>query len=336
MTKITIENYEAFFLDYIEGNLDDARKLELESFLNLHPHLREELEQASSIQLTQEPFVFDAKDALKKFEFDNQSINAATFGDFCIAAHEGLLSERKKEELANFMQIDNTFVKEYISYGKTILKPEDIVYTHKALLYRNTHVVKFSTVLTWGSVAAGLALFIAIYTGLFNTKEIQQPAVVYQTPSNIKINQPKTVAAKEETTSLPVKTIKPKHGVTIPSEYSPKRRNVANVVSANDPENRALDPEIKETVSLIEPEVNGYVDSINLTDEKIAEAESSVGAEGEPHKLLTLIEDGVEKINKVTKSDNLALAHKTSTEGKIKSFSIKLGFIGFERKKARN
>ena len=41
---ITIDNYEEYFLDYCEGNLDEAKRREVHCFLNAHPEYRAELE----------------------------------------------------------------------------------------------------------------------------------------------------------------------------------------------------------------------------------------------------------------------------------------------------
>ncbi len=42
---ITIDNYEEYFLDYCEGNLDAEGRREVMSFVKAHPYLREELEE---------------------------------------------------------------------------------------------------------------------------------------------------------------------------------------------------------------------------------------------------------------------------------------------------
>lgn len=41
---ITTDNYEEYFLDYCEGNLDEAKRREVHCFLNAHPEYRAELE----------------------------------------------------------------------------------------------------------------------------------------------------------------------------------------------------------------------------------------------------------------------------------------------------
>ncbi|MDA9072069.1 hypothetical protein N9J85_00060 [bacterium] len=43
MSKIGLHNYEAWFLDYSEGNLTENQMMELEVFLEQHPNLKQEL-----------------------------------------------------------------------------------------------------------------------------------------------------------------------------------------------------------------------------------------------------------------------------------------------------
>jgi hypothetical protein len=54
MEKITRHNYESFFLDYLEGELSDELKMELEVFLTENPDLAEELEEFESVSLKPE------------------------------------------------------------------------------------------------------------------------------------------------------------------------------------------------------------------------------------------------------------------------------------------
>lgn len=338
MTKITVDNYEAFLLDYIEGNLDEATKLELESFLLLHPHLMDELDQAYTFQLTPDAIIYDGKDALKKFQFENMPVNGATFTDFCIAAHEDLLSENKKEELAIFMQTDGYLLKEYIAYGKTILKPETIVYPAKDKLYREIPVVKFRTIYIWGSVAAGLALLVGIYTVFFNEKAIEPPRLVQQIPPSDKLSEPKIEAGQEVAVTPAVEIAKPHRSVVIKAENPSPINSVDEEILIEEPQIEIQPIEEPELASVVikEPLANVNADTLFDSAKTVEPASNLNNNEVGKHKLLALVEEGVEKINKVTQSDNLALAHKTSPNGKIKSFSIKLGFIGFERKKARN
>ncbi len=335
MKKITVENYEARFLDYIEGHLDAATLLELEAFLDANPQLKEDLERITSFQLAPESFVFERKDELKKFQFENQFINKATFNDFCIAAHEGLLSEKKREELANFMQTDPSFFAEYVAYGKTILKPETIVFPSRNKLYRKVAADRRLNVWIWASVAAGIALLVSLYIVFFTGNDSLQPPTISQI-STIKVNKvPTTSRPVEVVTSVKAKA-KPSRSSVEKVKQPIKAQNEDNVDKRNEDaiESMSLHQAELVVVPSIAKVIEEDKDSIIAVGQK--EPANNVEASRDKRKLLALVEEGIEKINKVTNSDNLALAHQTTSTGEIKSFRIKLGFIGFERKKARN
>ena len=64
---ITRDNYEAFFLDYLEGNLDAALLPEFEAFVAANSDLKEELESVGSFKLEAAPVLtFDHKVMLYK------------------------------------------------------------------------------------------------------------------------------------------------------------------------------------------------------------------------------------------------------------------------------
>ncbi|NJK98050.1 MAG: hypothetical protein HC905_26890 [Bacteroidales bacterium] len=49
--KIDLNNYEAFFLDFAEGRLDNSSTLEMLAFLRNHPELKAELENFSNLRI---------------------------------------------------------------------------------------------------------------------------------------------------------------------------------------------------------------------------------------------------------------------------------------------
>lgn len=49
--KITRDNYESWFLDYLEGNLEEGMKEAFQEFLRHHPDLQEELRQFEEVRL---------------------------------------------------------------------------------------------------------------------------------------------------------------------------------------------------------------------------------------------------------------------------------------------
>lgn len=62
--KFTIENYEEYALDYLEGNLSEEDKNEYTSFLLLHPKINESFEDFQMVTLPESQLTFPDKDKL--------------------------------------------------------------------------------------------------------------------------------------------------------------------------------------------------------------------------------------------------------------------------------
>ena len=65
-TLINIENYEAFLLDYMEGDLSTEDTVALQMFAAQHPHLNIDLNDLEFVELNAEEISFNAKEDLKK------------------------------------------------------------------------------------------------------------------------------------------------------------------------------------------------------------------------------------------------------------------------------
>jgi len=63
---INIKNYEAYLLDYIEGNLDSSQEAELLSFLNQHPELGKDIVDPDSYKIVPPATGYNNNESLKK------------------------------------------------------------------------------------------------------------------------------------------------------------------------------------------------------------------------------------------------------------------------------
>jgi hypothetical protein len=67
--RISMNNYESYFLDYLDGNLDPELVPEFIAFLAQNPGLADELyetESCENISFKPETLIFEGKDRLKK------------------------------------------------------------------------------------------------------------------------------------------------------------------------------------------------------------------------------------------------------------------------------
>lgn len=67
MTQITINNYEEFALDWIEGTIQDTERKAFEAFLVSHPEIRQEFQEFEMLSLTpDQSIVYNQKERLLK------------------------------------------------------------------------------------------------------------------------------------------------------------------------------------------------------------------------------------------------------------------------------
>ena len=158
---INLNNYEAFFLDFIEGSLSEELCHELSAFLTIYPELEEELNNYAFVPLVSEDDVFTYKQQLKKFDFETTSIDTPTFEDFCIAYHEKLLSDQKQKQFEQFIGQDERHKELFDSYARVYLKPDlTFRYTFKQRLYRPVKNFYVTRIL---QIAATMAIMVMLY-----------------------------------------------------------------------------------------------------------------------------------------------------------------------------
>ena len=164
---INKNNYEIYFLDYREGNLNPFRIAELMTFLEQNPVLKKEFEDFENITVKPDKnIIFVHKNFLRKtviITVDN--INEDNYEDFFIADLEGDLNYKESKNVILFLEKNPFLKKEYNLFKKTYLIPDkNIVYTQKTSLkkfilpfYKKKSF--YSTV----SVAASVLIFLSIY-----------------------------------------------------------------------------------------------------------------------------------------------------------------------------
>jgi hypothetical protein len=127
MGRIDLNNYEAFLLDYIEGNLSEADARELKNFVLIHPELNIDLDQEELPAISLEEDKADFKSDLLKSESDIPGYDL-------IAYLEGALSDEEKLKLEKELAADPGLAKELEMYRKTVLAKEDFLFEGKASL----------------------------------------------------------------------------------------------------------------------------------------------------------------------------------------------------------
>ena len=161
MRAINRDNYEEFFIDYIEGELNAEENLALQSFLALNPDLQDELDEMCDFDFTLESADFNAnKPALKDIPFQTN------FDDFCIALIENDLNTYDKKSFEEFVAENPDKQVDLDLYFKTKLKADTtLIYKDKkGLKRRNKGLVIKQFIYTSLAAAASIAILFTVWT----------------------------------------------------------------------------------------------------------------------------------------------------------------------------
>lgn len=168
--KINIENYEAYLLDYMEGNLSKEDTALLLEFVVLHPELNINLNELESLTLVDENIAFDNKNSLKKTAA--QLVSDEQLVDYI----ENKINAEEKTRIEKLSAAYPEIEKELNLYKKTILVPDAaIVFEDKKALKKEAKIIYLFSRQTL-SIAAAIVLLIGlvILFNYFSSNETQK------------------------------------------------------------------------------------------------------------------------------------------------------------------
>ncbi len=194
--KINRNNYEAYFIDYLDGNLDEKLVDDFLEFLQQNPDLKDELTLFQSVSLEPENIQFSKKEKLYKNKFDLED----NFNQASVASLEGDFNNDEKTEFENYLKSHPEKRKDFQLFKKTKLQPNlSIHFDKKRNLYRQS---KSKTIVMWGiRIAAVLILAFTFYVlaDRYSNNKI--------TETNVAVNQNETPQKQnpEKVTSVETK-----------------------------------------------------------------------------------------------------------------------------------
>lgn len=160
--NINKNNYEAFFLDYHEGNLTPQEVADLLLFVEQHPELKEELESFENVTIEDySKITFENKSDLKKEITDNNR------EEYFIKAVENTLNAAEKTLLENYLKQYPQYIIDYNLFQKTKVQADTSIVFEKKDAMKKDLTPSFST----GNGNAGEAL-IALMEGLLSEEEV--------------------------------------------------------------------------------------------------------------------------------------------------------------------
>lgn len=127
--KINRDNYEAYFLDYHEGQLSPDSMEEVREFVNQNPDLHTVFNEFDSVSLiADQNIVFDKKPSLKKNPiYATAQVNELNYEEYLISETEGLLSAGQILALDEFILVNPHIEKDRRLFAMTHLTPDDKV-----------------------------------------------------------------------------------------------------------------------------------------------------------------------------------------------------------------
>ena len=214
--NVTRNNYESYFIDYLDGNLSPVKLRELNAFLLLNPDLAEQLEELPTNRLKVPEVEYPNKSLLRKDQLH------ACPDYYAIAATENILTKTDIEYIKQHTDLEkNKSLYQYLKF-----KPDSqIKYPYKSKLYRTILSIKSLKIST--IAAAVILLFGSVHwwsrQSIPNTPQISK---IFYCPIPIQVdiitipqkekNRPNIQATKQHP------QIKPKKRVPLLKENSEK------------------------------------------------------------------------------------------------------------------
>jgi len=159
MKIITLNNYEAHYLDYLEGTLPTEDIAALLLFLEQHPQLKVDFDSIENLVLTEDSIKYSDKSGLKNFSRAEQLM---------IGSVEGINSVEENIELNEMVVTSNVIAKSLKLYQKTKLKVDTIQFPNKTNLKRSKGIVPY--LYPMFAVAATITILISVFNFSFTSE----------------------------------------------------------------------------------------------------------------------------------------------------------------------
>jgi hypothetical protein len=199
--NINRNNYEAYFLDFIEGRLSPEQEEVLRRFLKFNPDLDQELT-AYEIQAISKPHLrFPGKEFLKKeFPVEGTHVRDANFDMYSIAFLEGDLDKAQQARFEAYLAQHPEKKRELETFKATFLDPAPVTYPQKdRLKHRGTRLYNWRFLVPLAA-AASITLMILLYAPS-SPPAVEVASVVE--PEQVE-KQPVTETEPEQQTVKPV------------------------------------------------------------------------------------------------------------------------------------
>lgn len=347
--KIDRSDYEIWFIDFLDGNLNEEQVQQLEKFLILNPDLREELEDLRREKIEPPEVFFEPKRSL----FRNTSqLTDDQFDLLCAAYIEKDLDNEILKEFETIVSGNPVRMRTLELFRKTRLNPPYIKFKGKGKLIRLTTLQKTMRIAAYSlGAAASVAMLVFLVNTSSNERNINTESlslanegnevIELQTPAKLAENQ-EIIPDGNEKSFYSVKKTTTVNKITAPASENPDAGNIIaafsaakneeyNIIRADIPAAlniQGIAPElnlnedlVKNSFSLavIETDENTVAGFVAKTFRKKILGEEK--ADDSPIKGYEIAEAGVNGINKLF-GWQMALEKNSNEKGEIRSVSF--------------
>ncbi|MEK7720460.1 MAG: hypothetical protein AAB347_12820 [Bacteroidota bacterium] len=334
--KINRDNYESWFLDYNEGNLDPEEMGMVHLFKIEHPDLADETEEFSPILKADSGLVYPGKNLLKKEVYDDP----VYFGQSAIAAMEGKMSDEELRQFQNWVDKNPDRKKSVEEFEQCRLVPD------KKITFPGKNRLKKKTIWMsgWMQVAAVAAIaLLVLLTFIPESRKTQSTSIQTAETTLPKRHGKVPEAEAAGNKSLPAQPEKKQKKVQVAPNPVLKKQDVMV-------ENLApLEPRYAETIQKLEPRSGKleppppmFVDLVTILEQKALYAASMEMPLSEylkdkyqelktsnPTEFITREEFTIAGLHLFSKLPGKRLTGRKGSDGRLKTISFNTQLLAF-------
>jgi hypothetical protein len=352
--SINLNNYESFFLDFLEGRLSEKEVDELLAFLKVNPDLEESLIYFENLYIPTDASISFNKALLFKSLENFEQVNENNFIEFCIACHENDLSENSRKSLKEYLVANPQKLADFENYAKVYLKPDlSIKFPRKPILRKVTLTPLYRITYIAASIAAAALLFFFLFPNRQLNKSSNQLQIAKSnTPALEHISGNTAVKEILQANSKSVQrknwipnqqpSVNPSQEIVVTQKdslSSPEINNLTLISSLS--LNQLNQPVRSENIASLsltkeqrpqstKPEFPGLREFALTRVKKFLNSGSPGTGNMSDITFWDVAKLGVSELNKITGSD-IRLNRKIDEQGKITAMAIESGSLGFSR-----
>ena len=206
--NINRENYEVYFLDYLDGALSKDLEKELYEFLNQNPDLKTEIDTYEKFNLLPFDIELPNKEKLKKYQTPSITEN---FEEYCIAYFEGDLKKEQEKILLDAIKNDKEKEITFNIFGHLKVKPDYSIHINNKSSLKRIDISLRRLIFRYAALIASV-FFIGIFSyylflNYFHRNNNKPSDIQSQISTNLPIRENDYFTSNTTNVSYPVKKL---------------------------------------------------------------------------------------------------------------------------------